>query len=316
GVTPEDDEADGPQVEALIVRELSPIASNWRSRTTLDDYLARAGVPGLAGINTRALTLRLREHGALKGALSTRPDADPAALLERARAWEGLDGRDVVRDVTTRAPIDWTETTDRTWGLPAGESAGPRILVYDFGVKRNILRRLASFGSAVRVVPAATPAAEALAWRPDGVLLANGPGDPAGVPYAVQATREIIDRGVPTLGICLGHQLLGLALGARTYKLKFGHHGSNQPVRDLTTGQVRITSQNHNYAVDPDGLPANAEVTEWNLNDGTVEGLRLTDRLVWSVQYHPEASPGPHDADDILARFVREVGQVTAGNRR
>lgn len=338
GITPEDEEGEGPQVEAFIVRQLSPTESNWRSRGSLSSYLRRHGVPGIAGINTRALTLHLRTHGALKGAISTLLDSDgrAAELVARAVAWEGLAGRDLVRDASCDATYVWHEPSAGVWYTLAGERGGdehpqagtrqpPHIVVFDYGVKRNILRRLRALGCKVTVVPATATAEDALKLEPDGVLLSNGPGDPEGLPYAVRATRGVLDSRVPTLGICLGHQLIGLALGARTFKLKFGHHGANQPVGETPPppprdaypdafDRVRITSQNHNYAVDPSGLPSNAVVTEWNLNDRTVEALRLTDRDVWSVQYHPEASPGPHDGDDVLAQFVARVrARLAAG---
>jgi carbamoyl-phosphate synthase small subunit len=308
GVNPEDTESAGPAVEAFIVRELSPVASSWRSRQTLHRYLADAGVPGLAGINTRALTLHLRTHGALRGTLSTRPDADPRALVAAARAWPGLAGRDLARDVSCAAPYLWREESDARWGLPRGAAAArPRVVVFDFGAKRNIMRRLSALGCEVVVVPATTTLEEARDFAPAGYVLSNGPGDPEGLPYAVRTAAGLLEQGAPTLGICLGHQLIGLGLRGRTFKLKFGHHGANQPVKALESGRVRITSQNHNYAVDPSSLPAIAEPTERNLNDGTLEGLRLRDRPVWAVQYHPEASPGPHDADDVLAQFVRHL---------
>jgi len=314
GITPEDGEGAGPQVEAFLVRELTLTESNWRSQGSLAAYLREHGVPGVTGINTRALTLHLRTYGALKGAVSTRDAADPATLIAQARAWEGIGGRDLVRGASCEAPYQWHTATASTWGLDeaTGAGAAPHIAVYDFGVKHNILRRLRALGCTVTVIPATMAAAEVMAMRPDGVLLSNGPGDPEGLPYAVDAARSVMEGNVPVLGICLGHQLIGLALGAKTYKLKFGHHGANQPVREGDHGHVRITSQNHNYAVDPAGLPANAEVTEWNLNDQTVEALRLTDRDVWSVQYHPEASPGPHDGDDVLSQFVTRVRERMA----
>jgi carbamoyl-phosphate synthase small subunit len=316
GVNPEDEESDRPQVEGFIIRQLTGVTSNWRSQRSLDDYLRAYGIPGLADVNTRALTLHLRTYGALKGALSARPDADAAALVAAARAWPGLEGRDLVKEASCPAIYAWREPTPPRWEyaavapagpLPEDEAARPHVVAYDFGIKRSILRRLAAHGCRVTVVPATTPAAEVMALRPDGVLLSNGPGDPAALPYAVDATRAVVEAGLPTLGICLGHQLIGQALGARTFKLKFGHHGGNQPVSDTATGRVRITSQNHNYAVTPDDLPANARVTQVNLNDGTVEGLVLTDRPVWAVQYHPEAAPGPHDGDDVLATFVNHL---------
>jgi carbamoyl-phosphate synthase small subunit len=310
GINPEDEESDRPQVEGFIIRQLTGATSNWRSRRTLDSYLREYGIPGLADINTRALTLHLRTYGALKGALSTRPGADAAALVAAARAWPGLDGRDLVREVSCAAIHPWQEPTPARWEYAApADMDGPRphVVAYDFGIKRSILRRLAAHGCRVTVVPATTPAADVLALQPDGVLLSNGPGDPAALPYAVAATAGVIDAGLPTLGICLGHQLIGQALGARTFKLKFGHHGANQPVSDTATGRVRITAQNHNYAVAPDGLPPTAHITQMNLNDQTVEGLVLTDRPVWAVQYHPEAAPGPHDGDDIIATFVKHL---------
>ncbi|HAJ35192.1 MAG TPA: carbamoyl phosphate synthase small subunit, partial [Chloroflexi bacterium] len=309
GVNAEDVESDQPQVTAFIVREVSPVVSNWRANATLHDYLARHGIPGISEVDTRALTRRLRAQGVLHGALCTDGAHTADELLALARSWEGLDGRDLVREVTCAEPYHWIDGTRVEWTpVPAGRNASvavtpqanaeqPLVVAYDFGIKQNILRRLTSHGLRVTVVPATTPAAEVLALHPAGIFLSNGPGDPAGVPYAANAVHELLETGIPTFGICLGHQIIGLALGARTYKLKFGHHGGNQPVSDVDATNVQITAQNHNYAVDEDTLPANVIVTHRNLNDGTVEGLRLTDRPVFCVQYHPEASPGPHDAD-------------------
>ena len=306
GINDEDVESERPQVEGFIVREISPVTSNWRSQRTLHDYLSEAGIPGISGLDTRALTLKLRTFGVLKGVLSTRPDAQPEALIEQARAWEGLEGRDVVQNVTCDEVYHWREGVGAGWRFSTEKPDNPlRVVAYDFGLKRNILRRLVDHGCQVTVVPASTPASEVLSLAPDGVFLSNGPGDPAGLPYAVETTRGFLDAGLPLFGICLGHQILGRALGGSTYKLKFGHRGSNHPVRDEATGQVQITSQNHNYSVDSDSLDCNQiEITHWNLNDRTVEGLRLRDQPVFSVQYHPEASPGPHDADPFFAQFV------------
>lgn len=322
GVNAEDVESDRPQVTAFIVREVSPVVSNWRANATLHDYLARHGIPGISEVDTRALTRRIRDKGVLHAALCTDGSHSAEELLELARTWEGLDGRDLVQEVTCAEPYNWVDSTRAEWTpVPAGRnlsmsSSGPAVdetrplvVAYDFGVKQNILRRLTSHGLRVTVVPASTPADEVLAMRPDGIFLSNGPGDPAGVPYAAAAVRELLETGIPTFGICLGLQIIGLALGARTYKLKFGHHGGNQPVSDIDATNVQITAQNHNYAVDEETLPPNAIVTHRNLNDGTVEGLRLTDRPVFCVQYHPEASPGPHDADLLFARFAEMVKQ-------
>lgn len=322
GVNAEDIESDQPQVTAFIVREVSPVVSNWRANATLHEYLARHGIPGISEVDTRALTRRIRDKGVLHAALCTDGSHSAEELLELARAWEGLDGRDLVQEVTCAEPYNWVDGTRIEWTpVPAGRNLGsissaavtdeskPLVVAYDFGVKQNILRRLTSHGLRVTVVPASTPAGEVLAMQPDGIFLSNGPGDPAGVPYAAAAVRELLDTGIPTFGICLGHQIIGLALGARTYKLKFGHHGGNQPVSDIDATNVQITAQNHNYAVDEETLPPNAIVTHRNLNDGTVEGLRLTDRPVFCVQYHPEASPGPHDADLLFARFAEMVKQ-------
>jgi len=323
GVNAEDVESDRPQVTAFIVREVSPVVSNWRANETLPDYLARHGIPGISEVDTRSLTRHLRNKGVLHGALCTDGSRTAAELLTMARTWEGLDGRDLVQEVTCAEPYNWLAGTRVEWTpVPAGHSKQqsgalqpiddsadeqPRVVAYDFGIKQNILRRLTSHGLRVTVVPASTPAAEVLAMRPNGIFLSNGPGDPAGVPYAAAAVRALLDAQIPTFGICLGHQIIGLALGARTYKLKFGHHGGNQPVDDVDATNVQITSQNHNYAVDDAMLPENVIVTHRNLNDGTVEGLRLTDRPVFCVQYHPEASPGPHDADLLFARFAEQV---------
>ena len=326
GINAEDVESDRPQITAFIVRESSAVVSNWRANETLNDYLARHGIPGISEVDTRALTRRIRTLGVLRGALCTDGSRTVDDLLQWARTWEGLDGRDLVREVTCAETYTWFAGTSGEWTpVAAGPAApivggavggeAPLVVAYDFGIKHNILRRLTSHGLRVTVVPAHTPAAEVLALRPDGIFLSNGPGDPAGVPYAAQAVCGLLDAGIPTFGICLGHQIIGLALGARTYKLKFGHHGGNQPVSDMDSMNVQITAQNHNYAVDEATLPAHAQVTHRNLNDGTVEGLRLTDRPVFCVQYHPEASPGPHDADLLFARFadlVKEHRRETA----
>lgn len=318
GINTEDVESDQPQITALVVREISPVVSNWRAAESLGDYLDRHNIPGISEIDTRFLTRLLREKGVMHAALCTDGNHTPDELLALARSWAGLDGRDLVVEVTCTEPYNWIDGTRTEWTpVPAGKAAPlpnpqsprptPLVVAYDFGIKHNILRRLTSHGLRVTVVPAHTPAADVLAMRPDGLFLSNGPGDPAGVPYAAQAVSELLEARIPTFGICLGHQIIGLAAGAETYKLKFGHHGSNQPVSDVDVTNVQITAQNHNYAVKAETLPANVEVTHRNLNDGTVEGMRFTDRPVFCVQYHPEASPGPHDADLLFARFARMV---------
>jgi carbamoyl-phosphate synthase small subunit len=327
GINAEDVESDQPQITALVVREVSPMVSNWRANETLPDWLARHGIPGIAEVDTRALTRRLRDHGVVHAALCTDGTHGVDDLLALARGWEGLDGRDLVREVTCHEPynwvdgtrVEWTPVPSGRWAPPeqdaaAGSPEAPLIVAYDFGIKHNILRRLTSHGMRVTVVPAQTPAADVLALQPDGIFLSNGPGDPAGVPYAAQAVQELLQAGLPTFGICLGHQIIGLALGARTYKLKFGHHGGNQPVSDVDSTNVQITAQNHNYAVDDATLPPDVEITHRNLNDGTVEGMRLRKHPVFCVQYHPEASPGPHDADLLFARFAAMVKEH-AGNQ-
>ena len=302
GITLEDGEAAAPRAAALVVRAVSPVVSNWRARETLDSWLARSGVPGISGVDTRALTRRLRTGGTLRAALSTR-GTTAEELLAAARAWPGLDGVDTVRLVSCPAPYAWEpDAAQAAWAGPARPDF--HIAAYDFGIKRNILRLLSAGGARVTVLPAAAPAAEALALRPDGVFLSNGPGDPAGLPYAVAAVAELIESGLPVFGICLGHQLIGRALGGATGRLKFGHHSGNHPVRDCRDGRVWITAQNHNYAVDLATLdPRRVEATHISLNDGTLEGLRLKDRPVFSVQFHPEAAPGPHDAHGLFAAF-------------
>lgn len=327
GVNDADNESSRAQCAAVLAREITPTPSNWRAQKSLTDWLREQNVIALSGVDTRALTRHLRERGVMKGAISTR-DNDAARLIAQARAWQGLDGRDLVREVTCDKAYVWDEATlvefefqtdDRRRMTedallsssslrPPSSVVRPHIVVYDFGVKHNILRRLVTYGCRVTVVPATTPARDALALEPAGIVLSNGPGDPAALPYAVEAIRELLAHKIPMFGICLGHQLLGLALGGRTYKLKFGHHGGNHPVVHLATGRVAITAQNHNYAVDADSLdPARVEITERSLNDGCVEGMRLKDAPVFSVQYHPEASPGPHDADDWFNEFVQSA---------
>lgn len=307
GINPEDMESRRPWLSGFIVRELSPIVSNWRAREDLSVYLARNGIPGISEIDTRSLTRRLRDRGSLHGALCTDGSRSAGELIALARDWPGTLGRDLVQEVTCDHVYRWEEQSEQRWIDAPAEIAGQaplHVVAYDFGIKANILRRLTTHGCQVTVVPALTSASDVLAMRPDGVFLSNGPGDPAGLPYAAQAVAELLRTDLPVFGICLGHQILGLALGGETYKLKFGHHGGNQPVKEELTGRVQITSQNHNYAVRSESLPAAVAVTHLNLNDGTVEGLRLQDRPVFSVQYHPEASPGPHDADALFAQFV------------
>jgi len=306
GINLEDMESRRPRLSGLIVREISPVVSNWRAREDLSTYLTRHGIPGISEVDTRSLTRRLRDLGSLHGALCTDGSRSAEELIDLARDWPGTQGRDLVQEVTCDHVYRWEEDSEQMW-IAATEVAGHvplHVVAYDFGIKANILRRLTSHGCQVTVVPALTPASDVLAMQPDGVFLSNGPGDPAGLPYAAQTVAELLRSDLPVFGICLGHQILGLALGGETYKLKFGHHGGNQPVKEQLTGRVQITSQNHNYAVRPESLPAAVAVTHLNLNDGTVEGLRLQDRPVFSVQYHPEASPGPHDADALFAQFV------------
>jgi carbamoyl-phosphate synthase small subunit len=311
GINAEDVESRRPWVNGFIVKEACPFPSSWRGRVRLDDYMREQGIVGIQGIDTRALTRHLRDHGAQGGIIST-VELDPGRLAERSRAIPGLIGRDLVSEVTVAEPHGWSEGRwDPVRGYLPPATARFRVVVYDSGIKRNILRQLASVGCAVEVVPASTPAAAILEKKPDGVFLANGPGDPEGVPYLVESVRELIGR-TPIFGICLGNQILGLAVGGATYKLKFGHHGANHPVRDLLTGRVEITAQNHGFAVDPKSVGRfGLEETHVNLNDGTSEGMRHRELPIFSVQYHPEASPGPHDAHYLFRRFV-EMMEGTA----
>ncbi|MDX9736657.1 MAG: glutamine-hydrolyzing carbamoyl-phosphate synthase small subunit [Azonexus sp.] len=302
GCNSEDCESADHFAAGLIIKDLPP-ASNWRSEETLDAYLRRNGIVGIAGIDTRKLTRILRDSGAQAGCILA-GDVDEEKALTMARAFPGLAGMDLAKVVSTATPYEWTETE---WTLNGfGQQGDTRfhVVAYDFGVKRNILRMLADRGVRVTVVPAQTPAAEVLAMKPDGVFLSNGPGDPEPCTYAIDAIREILDAGVPTFGICLGHQLLALASGARTMKMKFGHHGANHPVRDLDSGKVLITSQNHGFAVDASTLPANLRVTHVSLFDGSNQGIARTDVPAFSFQGHPEAIPGPHDVAHLFDRFL------------
>jgi carbamoyl-phosphate synthase small subunit len=308
GVNPIDFESSRAWCSGFVVRELSPAVSNWRAESDLGRLLADAGVAGISGIDTRAITRRLRLSGAQR-AVITRNVNDAAGAVDRARQHPSLEGRDLVREVTTAEPYQWDQTIWQGSSIDGQFSAaGPtrhHVVAYDFGIKRGILRRLRSSGCRVTVVPASTPAKEALALKPDGVFLSNGPGDPAALPYAVEAARDLVQSKIPVFGICLGHQILGQALGGKTYKLKFGHHGANHPVMDLGTSKVEITSQNHGFAVDVDSMAGRAVLTHVSLNDKTVEGMRHDTLPVFSVQYHPEASPGPNDSCYLFERFTK-----------
>jgi carbamoyl-phosphate synthase small subunit len=315
GIAAADSESALPQVAGFVMRDPSPIASNWRAQTTLREYLTREGIVAIGDIDTRALTRKLRSGGVMRGVIATGAALDPDELIERARAVPNMEGADLVKDVTCQTAYDFVPTladtvAEASFGIAPLKRASRRLHVaaYDFGIKTNILRRLAAHGCDVRVFPATVPASELLASDPDGIFLSNGPGDPAAVTYAVDNVRTLVDAADrPIFGICLGHQLLGLALGADTYKLKFGHRGANHPVKQLDSSKIEITSQNHGFAVNPDTLPAHAQVTHLNLYDGTVEGLRHLDKPIYSVQYHPEASPGPHDADYLFTQFIEEM---------
>ena len=304
GINEEDVESHRPWANGLIVKEASACPSSWRGRVSLDDYLKAHDRVGLQAIDTRALTRHLRDAGAQDGIISS-VDLDVARLREKARALPGLVGRDLVAEVTAAAPFTWKTGA---WDLAKGYRPAPparfNVVAFDAGIKFNILRQLRTAGCEVTVVPASTRAEAVLEYRPDGVFLSNGPGDPEGVPYLIDSVRALIGR-VPIFGICLGHQIIGLAAGGQTYKLPFGHHGANHPVKDLATGRVEITAQNHGFAVDPASLAGRGwQPSHLNLNDGTCEGLRHAELPVFCVQYHPEASPGPHDANYLFHRFT------------
>src|SRR5262245_3283341 len=321
GVNRVDVESWRPHVAGFVIRELSPNVSNWRADFSLAEYLEQNGIPGIQGVDTRALTKKLRVRGALNGFISTENLSDADAIA-RAKAWPGLVGVDYVKEVTHKEPFLWDARDEQSANFnlvrgPASVNARQTrdplppadipIVAYDFGMKYNILRRLRQHGFKVQVVPATTPAAEALKFRPAGIFLSNGPGDPAALGYAVRAVTDLVDAGLPIFGICLGHQILGQAFGGKTFKLKFGHRGGNQPVKDLETGRVEITSQNHGFAVDGNSLPADVTVNRINLNDQTVEGLRHRKKPIFCVQYHPEASPGPHDSTPLFAEFRKLI---------
>jgi len=315
GTNADDLESAGVQVSGFVVRELSPVASNWRSTQTLDATLKEQGIPGIAEVDTRAITRHLRTRGVLRGIISTR-SGDAEALVGAARRAPGMESLDLVSEVTCAAPYGWTQPRDPRFAPSCDVAAGrPRVrcVAYDFGAKRNIFRLLHESGFDVTVVPAAFPAEECLALRPGAVFLSNGPGDPMTATYAIDAVRGLVGR-VPMFGICLGHQIAALALGAKTVKLKFGHRGGNHPVRDVRTGRVAVTSQNHGYAVEADTLPADTALTHVNLNDGTCEGFFDEGRQLLAVQYHPEASPGPHDALGLFGEFRRLADRERSGS--
>jgi carbamoyl-phosphate synthase small subunit len=317
GVNLQDVESWRPHVAGFVIRELSPVVSSWRADFSLPEYLEKYGLPGIEGIDTRALTKKLRVRGAMNGYLSTQ-DVTDAEAVRRAKEWPGLAGVDYVREVTHQEPFAWDAKDEQSAAFKLMRGSGPAdarqvreelraadipIVAYDFGMKYNILRRLRQRGFKVQVVPARTPAKEALQYKPAGIFLSNGPGDPSALPDIVREVKELTNSGVPIFGICLGHQILGQAFGGKTFKLKFGHRGANQPVKDLESGKVEITSQNHGFAVDANSLPNEVSVNRVNLNDQTVEGMRHKTKPIYCVQYHPEASPGPHDSTVLFDEF-------------
>src|SRR5687767_1889976 len=321
GVNKDDVESWRPHVSGFVIRELSPVISNWRADWSLAEYLEKYGIPGIQGIDTRALTKKLRVSGAMKAFISTEEISDQEAV-DRARNWQGLVGVDYVKEVTHKEAFAWDEKDEQSGsfnlvrGVATADARNVRdplppadipIVAYDFGMKYNILRRLRQRGFKVQVVPATASASEALKYKPAGIFLSNGPGDPSALGYAVNTVKELTESGIPIFGICLGHQILGQAFGGKTFKLKFGHRGANQPVKDLETGRVEITSQNHGFAVDAKSLPGNVEVNRINLNDNTVEGMRHKTKPIFCVQYHPEASPGPHDSTILFDEFRKLI---------
>ena len=322
GVNDQDIESYQTHTSGFVIRELSPVVSNYRSDCSLNEYMVKNNIPGIQGIDTRALTKKLRVRGSMNGYLTTEQDVSEEEALEKARDWPGLIGIDFVKEVTHKSAFEWDQQdqVSAAFRLPHGPTeldgriqrkdlpdAEIPIVAYDFGVKYNILRMLRQQGFKVIVLPANTPAEEALRYNPAGIFLSNGPGDPSAVSYAAQAVAELIQKGLPIFGICLGHQILSLAMGGKTSKLKFGHRGANHPVKDLDSGRVEITSQNHGFTVDADSLPSEVTVNRINLNDQTVEGLRHKNKPVYCVQYHPEASPGPHDSSNMFNEFRQLV---------
>jgi len=308
GTNPEDNEATRPYIEGLVVREFSAVASNWRSREHGEQFLERYQIPAIEGLDTRAVVRHLRTHGAMRGVLSSLEGTTPEGLVTKARSIPSMSGRDLAETVTTKQRYIWDapavtlpgQTSAQT--ATQGEPSPLHVVAYDYGIKQNILRRLVSTGCRVTVVPALTSAEEVLSLKPDGVFLSNGPGDPAPLRIEADNVRKLFGK-TPIFGICLGHQILGLAYGGKTYKLKFGHRGGNHPVMNAATRKVEITSHNHGFAVDPDSLPSEVEPTHWNLNDHTLEGMRHRSLPIFSVQYHPEASPGPHDSHYLFGEF-------------
>ena len=317
GINLEDYEASAPQISALVVCDLSSVVSNWRAKVSLDDWLKQYGIPGIMGVNTRAITHLIRNGGTVKAGLST-SGTTVADLLTKIRAWEGLDGIDMVKEVTCRNWYAWEGDAADAWVIKdvvpqkkINFPNPPTIVVVDYGVKRNMIRHLAAWGAQVVVVPATYTAEQIFKFMPDGILLSNGPGDPAGLPYAVQTVSHLLHHEKPIFGICLGHQLLGRALGAETKRLKFGHHGGNHPVYDIHNKNVLITAQNHNFVVDMTSMQTNQVVaTHYSLNDQSLEGMRVPDRRIFSVQFHPEAAPGPHDAHGLFLSFFQSILEV------
>lgn len=307
GVNERDEESRGPALSGFVVHDLSSRTSNWRATASLEDYLKKHGVVGIRDVDTRALTRHIRDHGAQMGAIGTE---DVATLHDRAKAAPPMTGRDLTDEVSTDRAYEWTEGTD-VWGIDEARPLRWNVVALDFGMKVNQLRCMVDAGCKVTVVPGRTSAQRILDMNPDGIFVSNGPGDPAAVEHGVATVRELLGKR-PMFGICLGHQLVSLALGASTYKLKFGHHGLNQPVKDLVTGRVEVTTQNHGFCVDTGSLPKTCEVTHLHLNDGTCEGIRQAEANVFSVQYHPEASAGPHDAHYLFDRFIRAIEDTRA----